>query len=116
MFVPDFEVKERERDYLLQADMPGIREEDLDITVSGSRLTIAGRREASDSKENERYITCERRYGCFSRTFALPADASTEDIEAKLDQGVLTVIVRKNAESQPRKISIKERVKKALKG
>jgi HSP20 family protein len=115
MFTPDFEVKEREKDYVIQADVPGVNEEDLDITMSGSCLTIAGKREASEKTEDERYVTYERRYGAFSRSFTLPSDASTDDIDARLDDGVLTIVVPKSPASQPRKVSLKERVKRALK-
>lgn len=113
-FAPDFEVKERAKDYVIHADVPGIKEKDIDITMSGNCLTISGHREASEKAEDEHYFAYERQYGSFSRSFTLPPEANPEDIEADLDSGVLTIKVGKSPESQPKKISLKERVKKAL--
>ena len=71
-FVPDMEVREAKDAYVICADLPGMREEDLQIDVSGNRLTISGKREEEQREEGERYYTYERSYGSFNRSFTLP--------------------------------------------
>lgn len=114
MFAPDFEVKETENAYLIQADLPGVKEEDINITVSGNQLTVSGKREASREEGDERYYIYERRFGSFTRSFTLPAEANVESIEAELDNGVLALTVPKSPGAAPKKISLKDRVKQAL--
>jgi HSP20 family protein len=105
-FSPAFEVKEREDAFVLQADVPGVRESDLDISVNGNVLTVSGSRQADERKEGETYYLYERTYGSFSRSFTLPDEANLESIEAKLNAGVLYLTIGKKAESKPRKIAV----------
>lgn len=119
VFAPRFEVKETKDAYVFKADLPGIEEEDLDITLNGNRLTVSGRREAEQRDEGETYYTYERSYGSFARSFTLPEGADAEQVEADLKDGVLTLSVAKKTEHQPRKISLKgigEKVKAVLGG
>ncbi|MBI3185113.1 MAG: Hsp20 family protein [Myxococcales bacterium] len=106
-FAPRFDVKETKDTYLFKADVPGLKEEDMDISVTGNRLTVNGRREEEERQEGERYYTYERSYGSFSRTFTLPEDCNLEHVDAELKNGVLTVAVAKRPEAQPKKISLK---------
>ncbi len=105
-FSSAFEVKEREDAFVLQADVPGVRESDLDISVNGNVLTVSGSRQADERKEGETYYLYERTYGSFSRSFTLPDEANLESIEAKLNDGVLNLTIGKKAESKPRKITV----------
>ncbi|WP_428265112.1 Hsp20/alpha crystallin family protein [Haliangium sp.] len=105
-FSPAFEVKEREDAYLVVADVPGVAESDLDLSINGNVLTVSGSRAAEPRREGETYYLYERPYGSFSRSFSLPDEANTEAIAAKLDAGVLTVTIGKRAESKPRKIAL----------
>jgi HSP20 family protein len=105
-FSPAFEVKEREDAFVLQADVPGVKESELDLSVNANVLTISGSRQAQERKEGETYYLYERAYGSFSRSFTLPDEANTEAVDAKLVDGVLTVTIGKRAESKPRKISV----------
>jgi HSP20 family protein len=107
-FAPAFEVKETNDSFVLRADVPGVAEKDLDIAVHNGVLTVSGSRSAEERKEGESYALYERQYGSFSRSFALPDMADGERIEAKLDNGVLTLTVAKKAEAKPRKIEIKK--------
>ena len=106
-FSPSFEVRETEQAYLFTADVPGVKEEDLEVTVTGNRLTITGRREAEQVQQHDRWYAFERTFGSFSRTFTLPDGADLERVAGDLDNGVLTVSVPKRAESRTRKISLK---------
>lgn len=107
-FTPSFEVKENKESYLLRADLPGIEEKDLDVSLHNNVLTVSGSRTAEERKEDETYFVHERQYGSFSRSFSLPDEADPEAIDAELVNGVLTLRVGKKADSQPRKISIKK--------
>lgn len=106
-FVPAFEVKETNEAFLLKADVPGVKEADLDIAVHNNVLTVSGTRHAEERKEGESFALFERQYGSFSRSFALPDTADGERVEAKLDAGVLSLSIFKKAEAKPRKIALK---------
>ena len=107
-FAPSFEVKETADSFVLRADVPGVAEKDLDVAVHNGVLTVSGSRQAEERKDGESFAIFERQYGSFSRSFALPDLADGERIEAKLDAGVLTLIVAKKAAAKPRKIEIKK--------
>src|SRR5262249_44430118 len=77
-FTPEFDVKETNDAYVFKADLPGVKESDLDISITGNRLTISGKREAEETKEGENYFTYERTFGSFTRAFTLPAGVDTE--------------------------------------
>ena len=106
MFAPLFDVKETADSYLYKADLPGVKESDLDISLVGNRLTVSGKREVDERQEGETYFLVERSYGSFSRTFTLPDSADTQHVKAELKDGLLTVVLPKRVESQPRKISV----------
>jgi HSP20 family protein len=105
-FLPAFDVKETKDAYVFKADLPGVKESDLEISLTGNRLTLSGRREEEKRDEGEQYFTLERRYGSFSRTFTLPEGVDIEHVRAELKGGVLNVVVPKKPEVQPKKIEI----------
>jgi HSP20 family protein len=107
-FVPLFEVKETKDAYVFKADLPGIREEDLDISLTGNRLTVSGKREEEKREEDDRFYAYERSYGSFSRSFTLPEGIDVEHAQADLNDGVLTVSVPKKPEVKPKKIEVKK--------
>ena len=88
---PRFEVLEKKEGFVLSADLPGVKEEDLEITVQKNLLTVAGKREGR---------------GAFERKFTLPGSVDAEAVHAELKNGVLTLTVPKKPEVQPRKIAI----------
>ena len=107
-FVPDFEVKETKEGFLFKADVPGIKEKDLEVTMTGDRLTITGKREVEMKETTDTYYACERSYGSFTRSFTLPEGTGSGDrIHAELNQGVLTLLLPKKPELQPRRIELK---------
>ena len=112
-FAPDFEVKETKDAYLFKADVPGVKESELDVTITGNRLTISGQRNEEKEDQNETYYSCERRYGSFSRSYTLPEGADLEHLHAELKAGVLTVAVPRKPELQPKKIAVKSAASKA---
>ena len=106
-FSPAFEVKETKDGYLFKADVPGVKESDLDITRTGNRLSVSGKREAEKEEQSDTYYTYERNYGSFTRSFTLPEGIDADHIHAELKEGVLTMLVPKKPEMQPKKISLK---------
>jgi HSP20 family protein len=117
VFSPRFEVKETKGAYVFKADLPGVSEKDLEITLTGNRLTVSGKREAETQEDGDTYFTYERSYGSFSRSFTLPEGADADHAEAEIKNGVLTLSVPKHPEHQPKRISIKglgEKVKGVL--
>jgi HSP20 family protein len=105
-FSPAFEVKETNDAFVLRADLPGVVDKDLDISLHNNVLTVSGSRSAEERKEGETYALYERQFGSFSRGFSLPDTADGEKIDAKLDAGVLTLTIGKRVEAKPRKIAV----------
>jgi HSP20 family protein len=112
---PDFDVKETPDGYVIEADVPGMRDKDLDVSVAGNRLVVSGKRETRREEKGEQYYTLERQFGSFMRTFTLPEGIDSDHIDATVDVGVLRITIPKTERHKPRKIGIKERVKQALK-
>ena len=106
-FAPAFEIKETKDAYVFKADMPGVKEQDLEVSLTGNRLAISGKREGEKEDKGERYYTYERSYGSFTRSFTLPDGVDGEKIAAHLDGGVLTLSVPKKPEVQAKKIDVK---------
>jgi HSP20 family protein len=105
-YLPSFDIKETAQGFVFIADLPGVRQEDLEINLTGSRLTVTGKREPEERKEGENFFATERSFGGFSRTFSLPEGVDPNAVGAELKNGVLTLTVPKVPEVQPRKISI----------
>jgi HSP20 family protein len=106
-FVPSFDVKETKDAYVFTADLPGVKESDLELSLTGNRLTISGKREEETKQQDDRWYTFERSYGAFSRSFTLPEGVDADNVEAQLKDGVLRVSVPKKPEAKPRKIELK---------
>ncbi|XXF77662.1 Hsp20/alpha crystallin family protein [Myxococcaceae bacterium GXIMD 01537] len=105
-FVPAFDVKETKDAFIFKADLPGIEEKDLDITLTGDRLVVSGKRESEKREQHERYFTWERSAGSFSRAFTLPEGINGEAVNAELKGGVLTLVLPKKPEVQPKRIKV----------
>ncbi len=107
-FDPAFELREAPTGFALHADLPGVKEQDLEVNITGNRLTVKGKRESEAKEEKEgTYYVYERSYGSFSRTFTLPGDIDATKVRAELKDGVLKIELPKRPEAQPQKILIK---------
>jgi len=104
---PAFDVKETKDAYEFKADVPGIQDKDLEVSVTGSRLTVSGKREAEKESRGDRYYTYERSYGSFTRSFVLPDGADTDKVNAAMEKGVLSILVPKKPEVVAKKIAVK---------
>jgi HSP20 family protein len=105
-FVPEFEVRETKDAYLFRADLPGVKEKDVDVTLIGGRLTVAGTREAEKIEDADRIYAYERSFGAFTRTFTLPEEIDEAHVRGELKDGVLTVLVPKLHNVKARKIEL----------
>src|SRR5262249_16011789 len=103
-FTPRFDVKEAKEAYVIKADLPGVNQDGVEVSVNGSLLTVSGNGEDEHRTEGEQYFTLERSYGSFSRSFSLPDTADAQNVCADLKDGVLVINVPKRPEAQPKKI------------
>ncbi len=105
-FMPDFEVSENKDGYLFKADLPGMKESDINISLTGNRLVVSGKRESSKEHKEQTYYVSECSYGEFSRSFTLPEGADTEHVKAELQNGVLNLIIPKKPGAQTKQIPV----------
>lgn len=108
-FSPDFDVKETKESFVFTADMPGVKESDLEVRLTQNRLTIAGKRESEKVEKTDQYYATERSYGSFTRAFTLPDGILTDKIQAELKGGVFTLAIPKKPEAQPKKIEVQSK-------
>jgi HSP20 family protein len=103
---PPMEVAETENAYIVRLEVPGVRPEDIEVTLSGDTLTIKGKRERSEEQKGETYHLIERAYGEFVRSFTLPSAVDPEGISADYKDGVLELRLPKTQKELPRRIPI----------
>jgi HSP20 family protein len=108
---PAVEVFEKEDKYIVKAELPGVKEEDMDVSVEGETLTIKGEKKSESEVKEDDYYRCERSYGSFYRSIALPATVDAKKIEASFEDGVLEVILPKAVEVKPKKITVSTKKK-----
>lgn len=105
-FVPPVDVYEDAQKVVLKLEVPGIKQDDLDIRIENQTLTIKGERKFEAEQKEENFHRIERRYGTFVRSFTLPQTVDTEAVNASYDAGVLTVSLAKKAEAKPKQVKI----------
>lgn len=105
-FSPSFDVTEDKEAFLFKADVPGVKQEDLEITTQGNRIQITGKRDNEHETKSASVYTYERQYGSFTRSFTLPEGADISLAKSELKDGVLTLVVPKKATAQSKKIEI----------
>jgi HSP20 family protein len=97
------DVSETENEIKVSAELPGLDEENVDVSLSPGVLTISGEKKEETKEERENYYRAERAYGAFRRAVPLPTEVDTDGAEAVFQKGVLTVTLPKTAETQERK-------------
>ena len=105
-FVPALDVSETEDGYLVEAAVPGLKPEDLEITLENNVLTIKGQTGQANEDKQRNYHRVERRFGSFQRTIGLPSTVKADAIKANLEHGVLKLEIPKAEEIKPRKIAV----------
>lgn len=108
-FSPNVDVTENDKEIKVSAELPGMDEKDIDISLNRDTLTIRGEKKEEKEQKGKDFYRMERSYGSFSRTIPLPAEVETDKIEAQLKKGVLTVTLPKSAKAveETKKISVK---------
>ncbi|MCC6153134.1 MAG: Hsp20/alpha crystallin family protein [Candidatus Hydrogenedentes bacterium] len=106
-WAPAVDLKETEQEYTLEADLPGMKKEEIDITVVDNVITLKGERKHEAETKEKGYHRIERRYGSFERTFELPGGFDASKINAHFDNGVLKVTMPKREEMKPKQIEVK---------
>ena len=101
------DIIETEDEVVVKTAVPGVKPEDIDISIRDDTLTIKGETKMEEKVEKANLIRQERRYGAFSRTVGLPAGLSVDDAEAIFENGVLTLRIPKREESKPKIIKVK---------
>lgn len=103
---PSMNIWTSDDDVTVTAEVPGLKAEDLDISVLGDTLTVRGSRREMELKEGERYHRRERGYGDFVRTIQMPYRVDSDKAEARYERGVLTITLPRSEEDRPRKIQL----------
>ena len=106
-FAPAVDVHEDSEQLVLRAELPGVKREDIEVSIDSNVLTLKGERKLENEEQGRRYHRIERAYGTFVRQFQLPSNVDSSQIDAQLSEGVLTVRLNKKQELKPRKIDIK---------
>jgi len=104
---PAADISESGKEYVIKAELPAVKKEDVDVTVHDGIITIKGERRMENTEENETQHRIESFYGSFARSFSLPADVNESAIHAESKDGVLKVHLPKAAVEQPKTIDIK---------
>jgi HSP20 family protein len=112
-YAPAFEIKETKDSFVFKADVPGVKEQDIEVTSTGNRLTVSGKRESEKEEKDDNFYAFERSYGSFTRSFTLPEQADTAHIQAELKNGELTIAIPKTAAAVAKRIPIASEKTKA---
>ncbi|PPD47269.1 MAG: heat-shock protein Hsp20 [Methylobacter sp.] len=105
-WAPAVDIKEETDKFVLHADIPGVKPEEIDISMENGVLTIKGEKKTEATTEQEGYKRVERSYGSFYRRFSLPDSANADAISAKSRHGVLEIVIPKREAVQPKKINV----------
>src|SRR2546421_881419 len=105
-WMPLADITEDEKEYLIKAELPELKREDVKVTVENGVLTISGERKFEKEEKNKKYHRVERGYGTFMRSFTLPDDADANKIKAEFKNGLLTVHLPKSEHAKPKQIEV----------
>lgn len=104
---PSVDIFENKDQIVLEAELPGIKADDVNISIENNVLTIHGERKFEKKDEGDNFHRVERSYGSFTRSFTLPPTVSSENANAEFENGVLRLTLAKREEAKPRRIEIK---------
>lgn len=103
---PTVDLRETEEEFILEAELPGMSREDIELTLEEGVLTLSGERKLKSDNDGKGLHRLERRFGSFSRSFSLPRDIAGDRVKASFDNGLLRVAVPKKEQRKPRSIKI----------
>lgn len=104
---PTVDIYEEGDTLVVKAELPGIKKEDLNVTITKNRITLSGEKKHEKKVEKKDYHWCESTYGTFSRSFRLPDDVNGEAADAEFHDGVLEIRIPKTEETKTKKITVK---------
>jgi HSP20 family protein len=105
-FVPPVDVYEDQHKIVLKLEVPGMKQEDLDIQLENNNLIVRGERKFEKEEKEENFHRIERRYGTFYRAFNIPNTVNPDNVKADYDAGVLRIELEKKAEARPKQIKV----------
>lgn len=105
--LPLINLTEGKDNYYVRAELPGVKGDELDIQVTANNLAISGERKIAAEEEGARYHRKEREAGTFSRMIGLPGEVDTDKVDAKLENGILTIVISKAEIAKPKQITVK---------
>jgi len=105
-FTPSVDISENKNEIVIEADLPGMEEKDIDVSIAGDLLTIKGERKDEKEEKEEDYYRKERVYGSFSRQITLPKHIKREDVKAKFKNGVLKITLPKSEDYKEKEVKI----------
>lgn len=106
-WAPAVDIEDKANQFIIHADLPGVKSSDIDVSVDNGVLTIKGERESEKKEEKENYKRIERFSGSFMRRFTLPDGADPDKISAKTKDGVLELVIPKSEKSKSKRFDIK---------
>jgi HSP20 family protein len=106
-WVPAVDIVEDDKEYLIKAELPEVKKEDVHVTVQEGVLNLVGERKFEKEEKGKKYHRVERAYGSFSRTFELPMNSNPSKILAEFKDGILKVHLPKSEEARPRMVDVK---------
>jgi HSP20 family protein len=106
-WVPLVDIVEDEKEYLIKAELPEVKKEDVKVTVEDDVLTITGERKYEKEEKGKKYHRVERAYGSFERSFTLPEDADGSKVSAEFKDGILKVRLPKSEKAKPKAVEVK---------
>lgn len=105
-WVPSVDIQEKDDQFIINADIPGVKPEEVEVKMENGALTIQGERKSEQRKEENGYRRVECSYGAFYRRFALPDSADANRIQAKAKNGVLEITIGKREVARPKAIKV----------
>jgi HSP20 family protein len=106
-WAPPLDIEETDKEIHVRAEIPGMKPEDLELSIVGDALVISGEKKESQERREGGYVYQERRFGSFRREVPLPTAVDADDVKAEYKDGVLSVELKKSQEALPKKISVK---------
>ena len=106
-WAPLVDISEDEKEYVIKAELPEVKKEDVKLTVQDNVLSISGERKSEKEEKGKRYHRIERTYGSFMRSFTLPEDADGAQVSAEYKDGMLKVRLPKSEKAKPKSIDVK---------
>jgi HSP20 family protein len=106
-WAPALDISERKDAYLMTVELPGVKLDDLQITLEDGLLTVQGERHFADDSSEQQFHRVERRYGAFRRSITLPTHVQADAVEATVEDGLLQIMVPKMEEAKPKRIQVR---------